>query len=145
MMLRCVRFVDLDPGTLYAVLRLRVDVFVVEQNCPYPELDGRDLEPDAWHCWIDEGGEVIAYLRLLRDGPGWSRIGRVVTAPGARERGKATALLRHALELAGTPVVIHAQARLREWYAQFGFQPVGQEFMEDGMPHVRMVWGAPNE
>jgi ElaA protein len=140
MRLRCARFADLDPATLYAILKLRVDVFVVEQHCAYPELDGRDTEPDAWHCWVEKDGQIQAYLRVLVEEDGWARIGRVVTSPSARRRGVAASLIRQGLELAGDrPVVIYAQARLSDWYAGFGFEPVGSVFMEDGLPHWRMV------
>ncbi len=71
---------DLPPAVLYALLRLRVDVFVVEQECAYPELDGRDLEPTCVHVWADVDGTVAATLRVLRDADGRGRIGRVATA-----------------------------------------------------------------
>jgi len=74
---------DLDATTLYKILKLRVDVFVVEQVCAYPELDGRDLEPGARQLWIEQSRDVVATLRMLDDGAAL-RIGRVATAPGAR-------------------------------------------------------------
>src|SRR5690606_30194967 len=67
---RAARLRDLDPLTLYALLRLRTDVFVVEQECPYPELDGRDAEPATEHLWLEADGAPVATLRLLRDGEG---------------------------------------------------------------------------
>src|SRR4028118_2343930 len=81
-------FRDLDVSTLYALLRLRVDVFVVEQQCPYPELDGRDAEPGTLHLWSDDGGAVLGYLRLLSD-PDGTRIGRVCVAMEGRGGGTA--------------------------------------------------------
>ncbi|MFT4307518.1 MAG: GNAT family N-acetyltransferase, partial [Microbacterium sp.] len=84
---------DLDASTLYRILRLRVDVFVVEQACPYPELDGRDLDPDAELLWASEGDAVLATLRILRDEDA-ARIGRVVTAPPARGDGVGAQLMR---------------------------------------------------
>lgn len=144
---------DLDALTLYRILRLRVDVFVVEQNCPYPELDGRDLEPDSRQLWIADGGEVLATLRLLRDHatptPGLTgqsgaavhlaRIGRVATARSARGRGLAAALMQRAIELAGdVEIALEAQAQLQQWYRQFGFAPDGAEYLEDGIAHVPM-------
>ena len=68
---------DLDVATLYALLKVRVDVFVVEQECPYPELDDRDLEPGTRHLWVDGDGGPVAYLRILDDGDA-ARIGRVL-------------------------------------------------------------------
>ncbi|MGH8902126.1 MAG: GNAT family N-acetyltransferase [Egibacteraceae bacterium] len=112
-------------------------MFVVEQQCLAPELDDRDGEPGTWHCWIEEGGGVVAYLRILAE-PDGSRIGRVVTAPGARGSGYASRLMWHALGLATPPVVVHAQVTLEGWYAGFGFARVGPEFTEGRIPHVRM-------
>lgn len=134
---------ELDAATLYALLRLRVDVFVVEQQCAYPELDGRDLEPDARQLWVEQDGAVLATLRLLREPDGCARVGRVATAAGARRSGHAAALLRHALDLVGpgVPVVLDAQAHLAGWYARLGFVPVGPEYLEDGIPHVPMRRG----
>ena len=131
---------DLDPVTLYRILQLRVDVFVVEQQCPYRELDGRDLEPDAMQLWIeDERGEIGATLRLIRDPDGAARIGRVATAPPARGTGLAALLMRRALELAGdAEVVLDAQSYLYDWYARFGFERAGADYVEDGIPHVPM-------
>ena len=78
-------FADLDAYTLYALLRLRVDVFVVEQHCAYPEIDGRDTEPGALHVWLaDEPTQPLGYLRILSDPGGVARIGRVAVARSAR-------------------------------------------------------------
>lgn len=130
---------ELDAGTLYRILKLRVDVFVVEQKCPYPELDGRDLEPGARQLWIEDGGEVVATLRVLDDGAA-VRIGRVATAATARSAGHAGRLMRRALELAGgRDVVLDAQSYLQTWYEKFGFVRTGDEYIEDGIPHVPMA------
>jgi ElaA protein len=130
---------ELDAATLYRILRLRTDVFVVEQQCPYPELDGRDLEPDARQLWIADGDRVDATLRMLRDPDGTARIGRVATAQDARGRGLAAVLMNRALELAGpTDVVLDAQKYLEDWYARFGFERDGADYLEDGIPHVPM-------
>ena len=129
---------DLDATTLYNILRLRVDVFVVEQECVYPELDGRDLEPGARQLWVEADGAVIATLRVLDDGAEL-RIGRVATAPSARSGGHGRRLMERALELAGDrDVVLDAQSYLQGWYERFGFVRVGDEFVEDGIPHVPM-------
>ena len=81
-------FAELDPATAYAVWRLRQDVFVVEQECPYPDLDGRDPEPGTGTCCCARTTRVIGYARVLDDGAEW-RIGRVVLAPAGRGRGLA--------------------------------------------------------
>jgi ElaA protein len=129
---------DLDAGTLYRILKLRVDVFVVEQECAYPELDGRDLEPGTRQLWVEDAGEVVATLRVLDDGA-VVRIGRVATAMAARSAGHAGRLMQRALELAGDrDVVLDAQSYLQGWYEKFGFVRTGDEFLEDGIPHVPM-------
>ncbi|GAW48772.1 N-acetyltransferase GCN5 [Nocardioides sp. PD653] len=123
--------------------KLRQDVFVVEQQCPYPDLDGRDDEPGTRHVLLrddalpDEPG-LLGYARVLDDGATW-RIGRVVLTPPARGRGLADHLMNTALEVSqGRDVVLDAQAPLTGWYATFGFEADGAEFLEDGIPHVPM-------
>jgi ElaA protein len=137
--LHSARFAELDPATLYALLRLRVDVFVVEQHCPYPELDGRDVEPGTVHLWLDHDGAVAAYLRILED-PAAARFGRVCTAGAHRGAGLSGRLLTAALDLIGDrPVVLDAQAHLAGFYARYGFEINGERFVEDGIPHVPMA------
>lgn len=132
-------FRDLDVATLYAILKLRSDVFVVEQKCVYPDLDGRDTEPGTRHVWFTRDGQVQAYLRILDDGR-HQRIGRVVTATGARGAGLAGRLVTEALAIIGDrPSVLDAQAHLAGFYARFGFEPTGPEFLEDGIPHIPMA------
>ncbi|WP_212845807.1 GNAT family N-acetyltransferase [Catellatospora sp. IY07-71] len=145
MIFRTASFQDLDAAALYALLKLRVDVFVVEQECPYPELDGRDTEPGARHLWYEVDRKPVAYLRLLTDDTPEGtvyRIGRVVTAPEARGDGLAGQLLTAALAVVGdAPVVLDAQAHLAKFYAKYGFAPSGPEFLEDGIPHIPMRRG----
>lgn len=134
-------FDDLDGRRLHDIVRLRVDVFVVEQECPYPELDGRDVEAGTRHLWIDDDEGVASYLRLLDDGE-TTRIGRVVTASRARGAGLSARLMRHALATSQPPWVLDAQAHLTDWYARFGFAPIGAVFDEDGIDHQRMIRGS---
>jgi len=131
---------EVDPVVLYEILRLRVDVFVVEQECPYPELDGRDLEPTARLLWFtDDDARVLATLRVLHDGDD-RRIGRVATAAAARGRGLAADLMRAAVTACeGRLIRLDAQAHLSGWYARFGFVVDGDEFLEDGIPHLPMT------
>ena len=135
---------DLDPATAYAVLKLRVDVFVVEQECAYPELDGRDVEPGTVHVWVPgEDGEVASCIRVLENGEDRA-IGRVATSASARGRGLSAELIRRGLELcAGRTVDIGAQAHLEGWYARFGFERSGPDYVEDGIPHLPMRTVAP--
>jgi ElaA protein len=129
----------LDPVTLHELVRLRQDVFVVEQDCVYADLDGRDLEQDAVQWWVaGDAGEVLATLRVLAEPGGALRIGRVATAPAARGAGLAASLVKAVLDATTGPVVLDAQSHLEEWYARLGFARDGAEFVEDGIPHVPM-------
>lgn len=137
-----VPFDQLDAATVYAVCRLRQDVFVVEQECPYPDLDGRDLEPGTRHVLLRDGDDLVGYARVLDDAQGgqscW-RIGRVLLARDARGRGLADVIMHTALSVTeGRDVVLDAQSPLTGWYATFGFEVSGPEFLEDDIPHTPM-------
>ena len=137
--LRRAAFAELSPFDVYALCRLRVDVFVVEQECPYPELDGRDTEPSTVHLWLESDGEVAATIRVLDDGA-TRAIGRVATAGNARGRGLAARLMEEGIALCdGFPITLGAQAHLQSWYERFGFRLSGPGYVEDGIPHVPMV------
>ena len=139
---------DLDAATLYDLLTLRIEVFVVEQACPYPDLDGSDLLAQTRHFWLEEkSGEVIATLRLIDEAPiegnpggrRQFRIGRVCTRATARGHGYATRLLQAALaDVGADPCALNAQTYLIDMYARHGFVVDGDEFCEDGIPHVPM-------
>jgi ElaA protein len=136
----------ITAAELYPLLRLRVDVFVVEQDCPYPDLDGRDLLPDTLQVWAqDADGTVLGVIRVLRAGSDRPAIGRVATSAAARGRGVAGALIEHGITLCGRGVTIdlHAQAHLEQWYARFGFVQDGEPYDEDGIPHVPMSRAIP--
>ena len=130
---------ELPVRTAYDVWRLRQQVFVVEQDCPYPDLDGRDLEDSTRHVvLVDDADAVVGTLRVLDDG-GWMRIGRVAVAPAARGRGLATALMDRAMALCGDREVrLDAQTGLTAFYEGYGFVVTGPEFDEDGVMHVPM-------
>ncbi len=135
-------FAELPARTAYEVWRLRQQVFVVEQDSPYPDLDGRDLEDATRHVVLleDEGREpvVVGTLRVLDDG-GRARIGRVVVAPQARGRGLAALMMEEAMGLCGDrEVVLDAQTGLTAFYERYGFAVTGPEFDEDGVRHVPM-------
>ncbi|MAT05627.1 MAG: GNAT family N-acetyltransferase [Acidimicrobiaceae bacterium] len=136
------RFDQLSAREFHDLLRLRIDVFVVEQACPYPELDGSDVESGTEHHWIAEaGGAPACYARTLDDGAA-IRIGRVVTAPPARGDGLAASLMTYLIgRFDDRPLVLDAQSHLAEWYTRFGFEHDGAEFVEDGIPHVPMRRG----
>lgn len=144
----CKHHTDLSKEQLYAILQLRTEVFVVEQHCAYQEVDGQDLTGDTQHLmgWRDD--QLVAYLRLLdpQSQGGDVVIGRVVTSPRARGEKLGHPLLLKGLEAAGhcwpgTPVYLSAQAHLKGFYAQHGFEVAGEEYLEDGIPHIGMRKG----
>jgi ElaA protein len=132
------RFDALTATELYAILRLRCDVFVVEQECAYPDVDGRDTEPGTTHHWIELAGQPVVYARTLADPDGSIRIGRVATAPGCRGQGLAAILVRAVTASGEGSVVLDAQSHLVEWYQRLGYETCGAEYVEDGIPHVPM-------
>ncbi len=142
----CLPFNRLSLRELYDSLALRQEVFVVEQDCPYLDADGKD-EPGHHLLGYAPGGRLIAYARLLPPGisyPEYASIGRVVTSPSARRTGAGKALMRESMawcaRLHGTvPIKISAQVYLTRFYEAFGFQKVGEEYLEDDIPHVGMV------
>jgi ElaA protein len=136
------RFEQLSTKELYDILKLRVDVFVVEQKCPYEEVDGKDLQ--AWHVWLQDEDGIEAYLRVLDPGVVFpeAAIGRVI----ARKRGQQlgarvlAAGIRTARErLHASAVRIEAQVYAKGFYEKAGFQAVSEPFLEDGIPHVQML------
>jgi ElaA protein len=147
------RFAELDGAAVFALAELRQSVFVVEQECPYPDLDSHDTEPETTHFWIDaENGGAAACLRLLRDRGGhgdapppadgvrrW-RIGRVCCAPAERGSGLSGRLMAAALASVGpeAEVVLDSQVYAAGFYRKHGFAEDGAEYIEDGIPHVPM-------
>ncbi len=133
------------PRTLHAIVKLRCDVFVVEQQCVYPELDGLDDQPTTRHLWITEAGQanrVLSYLRILQPETGGTWIGRIVTRPDQRRTGQGSRLVRTALGLLDDELVpevhLNAQVYAAPWYEGFGFEACGAVFVEDGISHVPM-------
>lgn len=142
----CKPHAELTPTELYAILRLRSEVFVVEQNCVFLDMDGKDLQGQTEPLMAWDGGALLAYCRLLEPARNEGRvvIGRVITAPAARGAGLGHELMRRAKAEAqrrwpGQPVYLGAQARLKGYYGGHGFVPVTDEYMEDGIPHVGML------
>lgn len=136
-------FDDLPARTAYDVWRLRQQVFVVEQDCPFPDLDGRDLEEGTRHVVLldDDGPDqaVLGTLRVLDDADA-ARIGRVVVAPTARGRGLAALMMDEAMGLCGDREVrLDAQTGLADFYGAYGFEVTGPAFDEDGIMHVPMA------
>lgn len=142
----CVPFVELTAYMLYDILALRQEVFVVEQNCPYQDCDGKDQ--DSWHLMgRNEEGDLICYTRLLPTGlayPDYPSIGRVVSSPKARGTGAGKILMQKSIaqchDLFGNiPIKIGAQSYLLAFYEGLGFVSTGEAYLEDGIPHTKMV------
>jgi ElaA protein len=134
------RFDELTLAELYELLALRVRVFVVEQECAYQELDGLDAR--AEHVWTrGPAGEMAAYLRVVDEGDGVTRLGRIVTAPEHRGTGGGAALMRAVLAGIEGPVVVGAQVQAQAFYERLGFAVSGPGYDEDGIPHVPMRRG----
>jgi ElaA protein len=138
-------FEALSTTDLYAIIALREAVFVVEQRCAYLDCDG--LDRHAWHLLGELEGELVAYLRMLPPGvvyPGKTAIGRVVVAAEARGGGVGARLMREGmrrtLDAYSTPIEISAQAYLEGWYTRLGFQRCGADYLEDGIPHLPMLF-----
>jgi ElaA protein len=133
---------DLSTAMIYALLRLRVEVLIVEQRCPYQDLDGHDLDQTTRHYWLAPYGAIEdaqATLRLLEPTEGQFRIGRICAAQPARAHGGVRRLLEAALaEVGDAPCWLDAQTDSIGLYTEFGFVVDGAEFPEEGIPHVPM-------
>lgn len=132
-------FEELDINELYEILRLRVDVFVVEQNCPYPEIDGKDY--DATHIYLEAGGEILAYARLYEE-DSEIHLGRVIAKK--RRKGHGSLILKEAIKVAekfyqAKKIHIEAQTYVKSLYEKAGFVQISQPFFLDGIEHVKMV------
>lgn len=139
---------NLDASTFHDFAKLRVAVFVVEQDCAYPEFDGLDCLCDTWHVIGKNQRDTVAYARILAPAPhmGDARvhIGRVVVAPEFRGRGVAQALFEKALQQARTAwpdtgVALSAQVQVTRFYERFGFEVISEMYHEDGIAHIDMV------
>ena len=137
------KFNDIETLLLYKILKLRCAVFVVEQNCPYPDLD--DYDQKAVHLWAENEGEILAYCRIFDKGIKYKEtsIGRVITTEKGRGKGLGRQLIKYALEvienrLHQTEVRISAQDYLLRFYSDFGFVDTGKKYLEDNLPHTEM-------
>ncbi len=138
-------FNKLSTAQLYELIRLRVDVFVVEQTCPYPELDGKDNLDNVQHLLGVSNGEIVACARLLPAGTTFDNvsIGRIATKETARGNGLGHQLLKEALQQCeslwpGQTIDIGAQHHLQLFYQRHGFKPICAMYLEDGIPHIDM-------
>ncbi|MGF1815521.1 GNAT family N-acetyltransferase [Vibrio splendidus] len=138
-------FSELSTQQLYQLLKLRVDVFVVEQNCPYPELDGKDTLAGVEHLLGYADAELVACARLLPPGTSYDNtsIGRVATKQSARGDGLGHQLIKEALTRCealwpNKTIDIGAQQHLENFYASHGFETISEMYLEDDIPHVDM-------
>lgn len=140
-------FNELTPKLVYRLLKLRSEVFVVEQNCVYQDMDDLDLLPETRHLLFQEDQNITAYARILAPGAsysGFSSIGRIVTAPDTRGTGLGHTLVETAITECLAlwpqyPIKIGAQSHLTGFYGKHGFTAYGDEYIEDGIPHIHMI------
>ncbi len=137
-------FDQLTAEELYAILQLRTEVFVVEQDCVFQDMDGKDRHSHHLMCWKD--AKLVAYARILPPGISYveSSIGRIVTSPTARKKGIGRELMKRSLEalynLHGKTVIrIGAQYYLKGFYESFGFRQSGSIYLEDNIEHIEML------
>lgn len=142
-------FYELSLDELYDAMVLRQEVFSVEQDCVYLDADNKDQE--SWHLLgKNDKGALVAYLRILPKGLSYEKypsIGRVVTSEKVRKQGAGKALLGAAIQetnilFPGADIKISAQTYLLRFYKSFGFEPRGEEYLEDGIPHMAMIRSA---
>ena len=136
-------FQELSTSELYEILRLRAEVFVVEQNCVYQDLDKVDLE--AYHVYLQGDGEILAYLRVIDKGKRLDEvsIGRVISL--RRRQGLGGKIMKAGIAVAkekfqAKRIKIGAQAWAQPFYESVGFRRISDEYMEDGIPHVYMIY-----
>ena len=137
------RFDELTSDELYAILQLRNEVFIVEQNCVYNDIDGKD-QP-AWHLMANADDKLVAYTRILPPGVSYSdpAIGRVVTSSLKRRSGLGRELMKRSIEVCEKlfgkiSITLSAQVYLQSFYESLGFIVAGEEYLEDGIPHIKM-------
>ena len=141
---RLKRFEELNPFELYAILQLRNEVFVVEQNCVFQDADDKDQE--AWHLMGFNNHKLVAYTRLLPQGAAYEQasIGRVVTSPSVRREGAGRILMQESIDriyqlFGKVPIKIGAQFYLKKFYESFGFHQISEIYLEDGIEHIYML------
>ncbi|WP_066438997.1 GNAT family N-acetyltransferase [Chryseobacterium sp. CCH4-E10] len=138
-------FEEFTVPELYNVLKARINVFVVEQNCPYPDLD--DYDQKAVHIWAEQDGEVLANCRIFDKGIKYleASIGRVLTTEKARGKNLGKQLIAYAMETIEArfrtdEIRISAQDYLLKFYGEFGFEDTGKKYLEDDIPHTEMLY-----
>ena len=143
---KCKHFNQLSTEELYEIFRLRIEVFIVEQNCPYQDADGKDLS--SYHLMgFDTNNRLIAYARIIPSGISYKEvsIGRVVSSPKIRRTKTGEELMQEIMQFivqqfGEVPVRISAQSYLQKFYEKFGFVVVSDEYLEDNIPHKEMLY-----
>ncbi|WMM26295.1 GNAT family N-acetyltransferase [Tissierella sp. MB52-C2] len=139
------KFNELTTKELYEILKVRAEVFVVEQNCVYQDLDSKDEV--SYHLFLEDNSEIIAYLRILPKGISYpeTSIGRVLTKGTYRKKGLSKEIVQKAIDfiidiLEEKEIKISAQAYLQKFYKGFGFEPTSGIYLEDGIEHIEMLY-----
>lgn len=139
------KFEQLELEELYQILKNRVDIFVVEQDCAYPEIDG--IDPKCYHLFKKDQAEIVAYARLVPKGVLYDQpaIGRIIVNRTYRKHGYGRELIDQAIKVitedwAESEIKLQGQTYLREFYQSFGFQEISETYLEDGIPHVDMIY-----
>lgn len=141
----CKHFSDLSTREFHDLIQLRINVFIIEQNCPYPELDNKDL--DSFHIFgINENGQTIAVSRIVKPGVSYDEIsiGRVATDTNFRQTRSGIQLMEFTIKMIHekfglVPIRISAQEYLKSFYEKFGFVKVSDSYLEDDIPHIEML------
>lgn len=138
-------FDELSSSELYEVLKIRSEVFIVEQNCPYQDVDGKDQKSFHFTGW--RGKAAVAYVRIIPPGISYNEasIGRVLTVAAERKNGTGRILMEKAIDLTlhqfnVTEIKIGAQLYLERFYTSLGFRQSGPQYLEDGIPHIEMLF-----
>lgn len=139
------KFNELTVNELYEILKIRAEVFVVEQNCVYQDLDSKDKA--SYHLFLEDSEEIAAYLRILPKGISYPEIaiGRVLTKASYRKKGLAKEIMKKAIDyitdsLEEKKIRISAQLYLLEFYKELGFEPISDIYLEDGIEHIEMLY-----
>ncbi|WP_270304841.1 GNAT family N-acetyltransferase [Terrisporobacter petrolearius] len=139
------KFNELNIEEIYKILALRNEIFIVEQDCPYLDCDDKDL--NSYHLFLRENGEIVSYLRILEKGVSYDEIsiGRVAVKKSYRGKGISRKMMQKAIEfiennLSENTIKIQAQAYLLDFYSSLGFKAVSEEYLEDNIPHIDMIY-----
>lgn len=139
------KFTELNVEEMYKILALRNEIFIVEQECPYLDCDNKDKK--SYHLFAEEDGEIVSYLRILEKGVSYDEIsiGRVAVKKNYRGNGISREMMLNAIEfieneLFETTIKIQAQAYLRGFYSSLGFKAVSEEYLEDNISHIDMLY-----